>query len=138
MQVYCFMNCCDKHIESPTKLLALDTGRFSIQYYYDFRFLCLRQHPLMFLFSPCEWQSSWVESICRQHSMENKYLFVRLVEPLSKSKGITASHQHIFKLQTTTLKQSCTEVYSCFDKGCPQKSVKACATMPKGSLGNTQ
>lgn len=26
--------------------------------------------------------------------------------------------------------------YSCFDKGCPKKSVKAYATMPKGILGN--
>ena len=35
----------------------------------------------------------------------------------------------------------CDDIYSCFDKGCQKKkkkSVEAYATMPKGSVGNTQ
>ena len=28
------------------------------------------------------------------------------------------------------------DVYSCFDKGCPDKSVKAYATMPIGIMGS--
>ena len=29
-------------------------------------------------------------------------------------------------------------LYSCFNKGCPKQGVKVYATMPKGSLENTQ